>query len=89
MQNVRILVDGREVYNGEIAENAKIDIQKTDRFTKAHPKTISLEELCEAWSRGNNDHPLCRGYLLVWSDDGYTLKSETPNASKTIEELGL
>ena len=51
MQNVRILVDGREVYKGEINENAKIDIQKQESYTKDNPKDMTLQDLIDGCLR--------------------------------------
>ena len=59
MQNVRILVDGREVYKGEINENAKIDVQKQERYTKDNPKDMTLQDLIDGCLRFSlyNDPP--------------------------------
>ena len=51
MQNVRILVDGREVYKGEIDENAKIDIQKQESYTRDNPKDMTLQDLIDGCLR--------------------------------------
>jgi len=72
MQNVKIRIDGIEVYTGKITENAKIEIQRDPQknYTKDYPKKFSSfgAEVLDALGRYDDhvrQYKHCSGSMWV------------------------
>ena len=93
MQNVRVLIDGKEVYSGKIDENAKIDIQKKEKYTKENPKHMTFQKLIDAlrragWSQADFEDEL-QAKAFSFYADGDTLHMYIIKVPNTIMEAGL